>query len=229
MDYQGNYFPEEQDENESKVYRIIKGIFKWTMYGISFIIYIILFYLMFVNRDSKILETNYMGKLPQLTEVETEEMELYRINTKVFMNEDGSLQLYNIDYSDEYDIIEIGVKFNAKKLTDERYSNCLEYVLSDSEGNTYDLVNSVTDSGGRYGFARICFNNIDLDIESNDLRYNNALYGSVKPAFMTDNYSDTRTKTTYNLAIYRKSDGTLLYDFELYDNSVTFTRTEYED
>ncbi len=225
MDYQGNYFPEERDENESKIYRTVKGIFKWTMYGISFILYAIIIYLMFANRDSKILERNYM-----LNDVSNaDETQIYQINTRVFMNEDGSLQLYNVNYYEEYNYAEIGVKFNAKKLTDGDYDDCIDYVLSDSNGNTYDLVNKVTDKGGRYGFARICFEDFKIDLNSNDLRYNHALEGSVRPAVTEDKQNYERTETTYELSVYRKSDGELLYKFRLYDNSVTFNSTEYND
>ena len=225
MDYQGNYFPEEHDENESKVYRTVKGTFKWTMYGISFVIYAIIIYLMIANKDSKILEKNYMPD----NSIDTDEVELYRINTKVFMNEDGSLQLFNVDYYDEYGFVEIGVKFNAKKLTEKNYGDCLDYVLTDSNGNTYNLVNKVLDSGGRYGFMRICFEGVEIDLESNDLRYNNALSASFKPPVASAGEKFIRSEVSYNLAIYRKSDGELLYDFKLYDNTVTFNRTDFND
>lgn len=217
MDYQGNYFPEEKDENESKVYRIIKGIFKWTMYSLSFIVYAILFTVLFINRDSKILEKNYMASLPVMENVDTDSLELFRINTKVFMNEDGSMQLHNVDYSDEYGVMEIGVKFNAKKLTDNDRGDCLNYVLSDAKGNTYNLEKIVTDSGGRYGFARICFTGLDIDLDSNDLRYD------------AEHPTELRSNEVYTLTVTRKSDGKNIYVFTIYDNSVTFTRTDYEE
>lgn len=228
MDYQGNYFPEEQDENESKVYRNIKRVFKWTMYGISFLVYGVLMFLLFINRDSDILETNYMAQLPKVEVSDTDDIDLYRINTKIFMNELGSLQLYNVDYAPEYGMIEIGIKFNAKKLTNEDYGDCLDYVLTDSNGNSYSLINKVTDSGGRYGFSRICFEGIQLDLDSNDLRYHNALEFGALPIFVEPDSLWSRSETTYKLAIYRKSDGSLLYEFDLYDNSTTFNSTDYE-
>lgn len=217
MDYQGNYFPEEHDENESKIYRIVKKIFKWTMYGISFVIYALIFYILIINRDSKIIETNYFSELPQIGNVDTETMELYRINSRVFMNEDGSIQLHNIDYSDEYGLLEIGVKFNANKLTDGDHGDCLNYILTDSDGNTYPCVYLKTDSGGRYGFSRLCFTGIDFDLDSNDLRYD------------TEKSTEVRTNNIYKLAVTRKSDNELLYEFTIYDNSTTFSKTEYED
>ena len=229
MDYQGNYFPEEHDENESKIYRTVKRVFKWGMYGISFVIYGILMFLLFVNRDSDILETNYMTEISGMSEVNGNDIELYRINTRVFMNELGSLQLYSVDYAPEYGLIEIGVKFNAKKLTNEDYGDCLDYVLTDSLGNTYKLVNKVTDSGGRYGFSRLCFEGISFDFKSNDLKYNEALLHAATPTLTDASKLWKRSNVTYSFAVYRKSDGELLYDFLLYDNSTVFNSTDYED
>lgn len=229
MDYQGNYFPEEHDENESKAYRYVKGAFKWTMYGISFVLYAVIIYLLFSNSDSDILETNYMGDLPQFKNVEKDDIELYRINTTTFMDEDGSMQLYSIDYSDEYGIIEIGVKYNAKKLTNSEYGDPLNFVLTDSNGNKYKLVKKIIDSNGRYGFYRISFEGFDIDLDINDLRYNSYVTNAFTPAFADKSFSNKRDSTSYRLAIYRKSDGKLLSDFELYNNSVTFSKTDYQD
>lgn len=229
MDYQGNYFPEEHDENESKIYRNVKRVFKWTMYGISFVIYAVLMYLLFVNRDSDILETNYMEEVLSENEIDGDDIELYRINTRVFMNELGSLQIFNVDYAPEHGLIEIGVKFNAKKLTNEDYGDCLEYVLTDNTGRSYKLVNKVTDSGGRYGFSRLCYEGIEIDLKSNDLRYNEALNKAVSPALIPESELWQRSNIEYSFAIYRKKDGELLYDFLLYDNSTVFNSTEYEN
>ena len=224
MDYQGNYFDEERDENESKIYRTVKGIFKWTMYGISFIIYAFIIYMMIANRDSKILKKNYMLEDYSLSN----EPIIYRINTKLFMNDDGSMQVYNIDYSPEHQLIEIGVKFNAKKLTYSQYDDCLIYVLTDQNGKHYELTNIVTDKGGRYGFARMTFKDITIDLNSNDLRYSPFLNASIKPAFDASNGFE-RTNNELYLTVYKKSDNELLHEFKIYDNSVTFNTSDYND
>ncbi len=214
MDYQGNYFPEEHDENESVTYRRIKGLFKWTMYGISFLLYAVIFFVIFTSRDSKILEKNYVATMNEFSAINTEEVELYRINAKEFMNDDGSLQIYNVDYYNELNAVEIGLKFNAKKQTGGDKGDCLEYVLIDSEENSYTLSNKITDDRGRYGFARLCFTGIDIDLASNDLRFEGG-----------DNAN--RSQTTYTLIIYHN--GIELHKFLIYDNSVTFYKTDYDD
>ncbi len=230
MDYQGNYFPEDRDERESKTYRTIKGIFKWTMYGISFFIYALVFFLLFVNRDSNILEKNYMGEISQLESVDEESIKLYRIHCATFMNEEGSLQIFNVDYAEKYGILELGIKFNPKNLVSsdqqdyfenqvkkmEDYDGFIEYRLTDSEGNEYPIVNKVTDKHGRYGFARLCFSGLDIDLDANDLRY--------------DKESNVnRTNVTYYLTITRCVDNEELFVFEVYNNKITFSGTDYED
>ena len=217
MDYQGNYFPEDRDENESKIYKTVKNIFKWTMYGISFFIYALLFYLLIFNRDSKILEKNYMNMVPELQSVDTDDMLLYHINTRVFMNEDGSLQVHNVEYSDDYKILEIGIKFNANKLTNGIKEDAVEYILTDSNGNRYNVVNVVDDSKGRYGFLRVCFDGIDIDLDSNDIRR------EFKPS------DSPITNTAYFLEVFDKASTNSIFKFTIYDNSTTFTEAEFED
>ena len=227
MDYQGNYFPDEPDENESKIYRTVKRIFKWTMYGISFLVYAVLFYILIANRDSSVLENNYFTDIEGYESLNKDEMVLYRINTKIFMNDDGSLQLHNIDYSDRYGVLEIGVKFNAKKLTDGEYGDPLDFTLKDTEGNVLPMVNVVTDDQGRYGFYRICFSGIDIDLNSNDLRYDPELTDLPK---LIQKFTLTVSRKSDGAVIpVSVSDGETINEFTIYDNSTTFNSTNYND
>lgn len=216
MDYQGNYFPKDRDENESKTYKTIKGIIKWTMYGISFIIYALIFYILIVNRDSDILEKNHIKSVIG-DHINTDTSTLYQINTRIFMNDDGSLQTINVNYSDEYEFLEIGIKYNARKLTDGYSKDSLSYILYDSEGNVYPLVKIVEDHSRRYGFSRLCFSNVNFDLDSNDLRYD------------VEKPEGNRTGISYYLDIVRKSDNNKLFTFEIYNNATTFSKTEYNN
>ncbi len=215
MDYQGNYFPDEQDENSSKTYRVIKGIFKWTMYGISFVLYAFLFITMFINRESDIIENNYIHEVVD-TSIDTDTVELYKINPRVFMNETGSLQVFNVDYSDEYGTLEIGVKFNLKKLTDKDPEG-LSYELCDDSGKVYRQEYFKHDKAGRYGYNRLCFTDVKLDLDSNDLRYD------------VEKDSFARTNEKYFLNVYDKDDMSLVYTFEIYNNKTVFSKTDYQN
>jgi len=222
MDYQGNYFPDEHDENESKIYKTVKRIFKWTMYGISALVYIAIFYVLIANRDSNVLEKNFFNSIEGYEDIKYDEMQVYRINTRIWMNDDGSLQLHNIDYSEKCKLLEIGVKFNANKLTDGEYGDSLDFVLKDINGNTYQIVNIVTDSNGRYGFYRVCFGGIDFDLNSNDLRYD------------PQSAAGPKLIEKFSLTVLRKSDGKVIpvtleddlpvNEFIIYDNQTTFNK-----
>ena len=227
MDYQGNYFPDDHDENESKIYRTVKRIFKWTMYGISLLIYIILFVVLIANKDSGILEKNYFTDIEEYKDVDKDEMSLYNIHTRIFMNDDGSLQLHDIDYSDKYCLLEIGVKFNAKKVTDGEYGDSLNFELKDEKGNIYPVINIVTDKNGRYGFYRVCFSGIDIDINSNDLYYD------------PQTNPEPKKIQKFTLIVSRKADGKIIPvkiedgksvdEFIIYDNKTTFSSIDYND
>ena len=242
MDYQGNYFPEDEDERRSVTYKRVKGFFKWTMYGISFVVYALLFYFIFVNRDPALLEKNYMHTCPG---IDASGIDLLRLNPPQFMNDDGSLQVYNVDYAPEYGLMEMGIRFNAKKLTEGDKGDVLEYKLDDSDGNTYNAIYKYTESGGRYGFARICFEGIKLDLSSNDLEIEKLLAAEVKEAAENDSrsyreYMDETLRgyprgsnVKYELSVYyvRKNgdenEKTLLHTFLIYDNQTVFYKTDY--
>ncbi|MBR5746522.1 MAG: hypothetical protein IKX92_04600 [Clostridia bacterium] len=241
MDYQGNYFPEDEDERSSVTYKRVKGVIKWTMYGISFVVYALLFYFIFVNRDRALLEENYMHTVPGYTDMNVAEISLLRINPREFMNDDGSLQVYNVDYAPDRGLIEMGIRFNANKLTDGERGDVLEYRLEDSDGNEYKLVNKKTDSGGRYGFARICFEGLSIDLSSNDLEVEKLLSPDAKEAadgdsrsyreYLDDMVKDypRNTYCKYTLSVYyvRESEKVLLHTFMIYDNQAVFYKTDY--
>ncbi len=197
------------------------------MYGISILIYIIIFVVLIANRDSGVLENNYFTDIDAYKNIDEDDMSLYRIHTRIFMNDDGSLQLHNIDYSDKYGLIEIGVKFNGKKITDGEYGDSLNFELKDIEGNTYPIVNVVTDKNGRYGFYRVCFSGLDIDIDSNDLYYD----PKTNP--------NPKNIQKFTLTVSRKSDGKIIPvkiedgksvdEFVIYDNKTTFSSTDYND
>jgi hypothetical protein len=168
-----------------------------------------------------------MHNLDYVSEADIDEIEIYRINTKIFMNDDGSLQVHNIDYSDKYGVLEIGIKYNAKKLTEEKYFDALEFVLEDTNGKKYTLVNSTTEKGGRYSFSRICFEDVHFSLDSNDLRFNNKLYGAAYPAVLVQKSEILRDKNKFKLSVYRKSDNELIFEFDIYDNSTTFQKVDY--
>ncbi|MBO4452551.1 MAG: hypothetical protein J5793_01320 [Clostridia bacterium] len=224
MDYQGDYFPEERDERESKSYRIIKNIFKWTMYGCSLIVWILVIYFIIINGDKDIIKKNYMTDISGYGDIDTESVKIYRINPSVFMNEDASMQVYNVDYAPEYGLLEMGIRFNATKLTDGNNGDVLSYVLRDSEGNEYALVNRICEKNGRNGFARICFAGLEIDLESNIYKLRNKAdeNGDI-PLPVSD--------VTYTLSVYydpENAGSEPLFVFTIYNNDTVVNTGEYK-
>lgn len=179
MDYQGNYFPDEVDERESKTYRIVKKTLKIILYGCSALVWVLLFYFLFINRDRDVLENNYFKELPAY-DAQSGEIELIRVNPREFMNYDGSFQVFNVDYAESLHALEIGVKYNKNhfkvKSADgaERDLDPL-FTLVDNNGREYELAYVKTDSGGRYAFFRLCFTGMTFDLESNDVNVDKVL------------------------------------------------------
>lgn len=197
MDYQGNYFPEEHDERESKTYRTVKGIFKWTMYGLSFLVYAIIFFVIFSSCDSRIITQNYYGGYIENFDPAGETV--YRLNTEEFMNYDGSVQLSDIDYSDKYGFLEVGVKLNAKKQLGGNKDERFEAVLTDNLGNTFTLAGVQRDTNLRYSFARFSFSGVALDLAQHENGESSADYGR----YLT-------------LTIYRAGGGEVIDSFTVY-------------
>ena len=228
MDYQGNYFKEEHDERESKTYRVVKGIFKWTMYAISFLIYGIIFYMIFANRDSKILKNMYFTDeaIQQAAEM-GDAYNVYQVNPKEFMNGNGTFQIYNVYYAEDSNLLEIGIKFNKKKLCENDASK-MTVTLKDSEGNVYTPVNILKDEHGKYGFLRICYGNINLNLSQNDLKF--------KPD--GEHKTGDRKDIKYTLQAFspckyynetkEKEEPEYKENFKIYDNSTVFTRTDFD-
>lgn len=202
MDYQGNYFPEEHDERESKTYRVVKGVFKWTMYGLSFIVYAIIFFMIFSSCDSKIISRNYYGNYVENFDAGSDT--LYRLNTEEFMNYDGSVQLSDIDCSEKYGFLEVGVKLNARKQLDGDKDEPFEAVLTDNFGNTFALAGVQRDTNLRYSFARFTFADVQLDFSEHE---------NGEPS---DDYGRYLTLTIY------RADGDVIDSFTVYHGDGTW-------
>ena len=230
MDYQGNYFKDDDiDENESKIHKTVRLIFKYILYGFSLIVWVLIIYFLIVNRDRDIVTENYMHELETLQNVDTDKITLTRINPREFMNYDGSVQVYNVDYSDEFGLLELGVKYNVNKvgvqLSDGTFKTLEpEFVLTDSDGTRYNIAYTKNESGGRYAFYRICFEGICIDLESNDLKFEAAK--EADPEFR-------RTSKAYYLYIYDKNDPRgenreEIEKFLIYNNNAVVYPTDYD-
>lgn len=214
MDF-NNYNDETEEElypHESKTHKRIKFAFRYSLYGISFLVWGILLYLIFSTNDPSMFNDMYFSdEAHALAEKNPDSFTIYTLQPTVDMNDLGTIQLDHIYYADTVDELEIGVKFNMDKITSGKLENSLVFVLTDSFGNSYSAVNIATDSNNRYGYARICFNNVSLDVEINkyysyivsyDLESEYAAMFVSNTSQETSEEVQVRAGNTYTLSIY---------------------------
>ena len=175
MDYKG-YDEEEELENpwNTEGTRRIKRIFKAIFYSISFVVYAVLFFIFFTSCEPGMFDKMFFTeKTREFARQNPEAIQIYKIRPKDFMNYDGSIELAHIYYAKNTEELEVGVKYNLKKLTDGKVEGALVYILEDSDGNFYTTVSEVYDSNRRYGYARVTFSSVNIDLTQNSYyKYN---------------------------------------------------------
>ena len=151
----------------SKAYRIVKGCFKGVLYGASALVWILMLYVVFTNRESKLMDQMHFTDETRSLAEQTEDFRVYRLYPADFMNQGGRITLSGFFYARETGELELCVKYN-KKLTDGNTEDGIRYVLTDQDGTEYPLKRIETDAIGRYGYARICFGGLSIPVEEDD-------------------------------------------------------------
>ena len=200
----------------SKAYRIVRGCFKGLLYGASALVWILIFYILFSTRDSKLLDRMYFTDATRSAADATKDYRIYQLYTGDFMNENGSIELRNLYYAPESGELEIGVKYN-KKLTDGNTTDGIQYVLTDQNGTEYALVRLETDVIGRYGYARVCFSGLSIPLaeeEIGDFRLTLSLYRQSDGEPLTTHIVDERVQNDAAFTVYDKTaiTGTVAFD-----------------
>lgn len=219
MDYRGDFFPEEQNEYSTKAGRIIKRIFKTLIYGLSISLLVFLtFYAFIYNRDSELVTRMIFNEsVEEMYTARDSDAEMYRIFPATFMSDQGEIQLYNLYYAKDASMSEICVKYNKNKFTgaDGSVGNAFSYTLTDSDGNSYELISCASDIQGRYCYERICFDGTEFDLESNDLNVDHRAEGFV----------DKREDKKFTLSVYN-TDGELVFSSVIYSNSTSYSTVD---
>lgn len=169
MDYKG-YDDEEELENpwNTEGTKRVKRIFKIILYSISFIVYAAVFFVIFSSCEPGMFDKMFFTeKTRQYARQNPDSIKVYKLQPKDFMNDDGSIELANIYYAKNTEELEVGVKFNFKKLTSGKVEGALVYILADSNGNFYTSVSEVYDSNRKYGYARVTFGSVKIDLTQN--------------------------------------------------------------
>ncbi len=165
MDYEGKYFPDEDDIELSKGKKLRKKIVKYSFYGIVAVVYIVSMIVLFSNCEPDMYkEVTFSKEAIMIYDKAPDKFEVYRIFPKEFMNYDGSVQLDTVAYTPTANEMEFGVKFNKKLINGEKKPS---FTLVDTNGNTYTAIVTKEDRSGRYIYYRISFTNVKLNLEDN--------------------------------------------------------------
>lgn len=251
MDYEGKYFPDEPNENESKKTRIAKRVFKCIFYGAVIAVYIACFAALLSGCESKVWKTVLLSESAnEIYSADKDGFELYKINPADFMSYDGSIEIAGVVYSPTVNEFELGIKFNKKLATvseDASAENTdigseytdfpFEYTISDNAGNTYALSARESDSKGRYRYERLRFDGIKIDLDKNsyvNYKYNSSyetensdplVFGDDTSDFYESTDAEENFKLT--LTVYNPVKDTTT-KFVIYTDNTVTRLTEFE-
>lgn len=167
MDYEGNYFPDEEEEELPRAKKIRKKVIRYCFYSLIIAVYVIAFAVIFANCEHKIYEEYiFSEKANELYKASPKEFAVYEMFPRVFMNYDGSVQISGVAYAETANELELGIKYNKNLLINEKGEGP-EFSLVDSDGKVYKICNTEKASKGRYNYLRLCFEDVELDLDSN--------------------------------------------------------------
>ena len=205
MSFDDNDFDEVQDERESKVFRIIKKTLKWTVAGLSALVWILILAVVFTTRESDLFDEMLFTEATKQAAESKDDYRVHQIYISDYMTDKENTKMVALSashcfYASETGEMTVGIKYN-KSLAD---AEGIRYVLTDSDGKEYEAVILDEDEIGRFGYARVCFVGLSLPLEEKNER-------SVQTG---------DGKYTLTLALYRASDGAPL---------ATYTKKDGED
>jgi hypothetical protein len=203
MDYKG-YSDRDDDEEDpnnpfqTKTSKNVKRAFKIALYSISFFIYGVIFFVIFTSCEPGMFGKMYFSEQARSMPAQNPaSFAVYKVQPQDFMNYDGSVELDNIYYARNAKELEVGVKFNLQKITGGKLDNALVFILADSKGNYYTSVNQVSESNRKYGYIRVSFGGVNLDLQSNSyFKYTDSY----------DYYSENKTATESQSNLLNESD-----------------------
>ena len=219
MDYRGDYFADDENEGLSQKAIKRKKIRRIIFYGLVFIIYLIVFIRFARSCDADLINNVYLSdEARDMFKSDSDGFVLYRVNTKEFMNYDGTLQLKNVVYSETAKEMEIGVKYREKADTPEDVFS-LVYTLGDNLDTKYEICSRVSKKKNGYVYERISFKRVELD-----LQYNYLNRSSEDEAY--DGYSEEKSERNriIYLTVSDSFSGTSEDPITVYDNSTSYEK-----
>lgn len=237
MDYRGDYFPDDEllDLRWTSG-KVVKAIFKSFIYFCAIAIYLVIFFRMYVSKEMKLVTQSILSnEARQVYAADPKGFELYRVDSKYTSSDSGTVMLRRMIYAPDVNEFEIGVRFNSRRLTGGDLNEPLTYVLKDNKGNVYEMVNRVSDSRFEYGYERVCFGGISIDVSDN-VSYREAesvdlsnVFGDADESGSTgiggiiDKIDDS---VTYTLEVYYN--GEVVHSFRVYHRDIPLNETSYK-
>ena len=210
MDYRGDYFPDDEllDLRWTSG-KVVKAIFKSFIYFCAIAIYLVIFFRMYVSSELPLVkETVLSSEAQAIYKADPKDFELYRVDSKSTSSNSGGVMLRRMLYAPKVNEFEIGVRYNSKKLTGGDLNEPFHYVLKDNKGNVFEMVNRVSDSRFEYGYERVCFGGVVIDVSDN------VAYRDPESKDLSNTFGES--DESVGSGIFDQVDDSLTYTFEVY-------------
>lgn len=217
MDYEGKYFPDEEEET-SKPRRVTKKVLRYSLLGLVAAVYIVVFAVLLNNCEPDMYESFvFTPEANRLYSESPADFEVYELFPTTFMTYDGGVQISGVGYAHTAHELEIGIKYN-KRLEAEGLPR---FVLTDTDGNVYASVETAKDKQGRYNYVRLCFKNVDLPLEEN-------VYINPEVSATVEGEGEMYETFGYTLQIYTSSDGETPEAITIFNNVIPIKQIVYK-
>lgn len=237
MDYRGDYFPDDEllDLRWTSG-KVVKAVFKSFIYFCAIAIYLVIFFRMYVSKEMKLVTQSILSdEAKQVYVADPKGFELYRVDSKYTSSDSGTVMLRRMIYAPDVNEFEIGVRYNSRRLTNDDLNEPLTYILKDNKGNVFEMANRVSDSRFEYGYERVCFKGVFIDVSDNvsyrepeSIDFSNIL-GDTDESQSTGIggiFDQVDDSLTYTFEVYYKNE--LVHSFRVYHRDIPLNDTSYK-
>ena len=166
MDYEGKFFPDEEEENLTEKQKRRKKALRYTFFGIVILVYIVAFAVLFTNCDASLYNEYYFSESARaIYNKDPDNFEVYNVFPQTFMNYDGSVQLDGVIYTPTANELEFGIKYNRNLIGEDGAKPTFKLV--DTNGNEYGICFIKSEEKGRYVYNRVSFENVRIELNDN--------------------------------------------------------------